>query len=59
MNSINRTAQPPDKDWLEQIEEQLREITTNLEQLGLNALQHERLIALTFLDISQELTQGR
>ncbi len=59
MNSINRTAQPPDKDWLEQIEEQLREITTNLEQLGLNALQRERLIALTFLDISQELTQGR
>jgi hypothetical protein len=59
MNSTNRTAQPPDKDWLEQIEEQLREITTNLEQLGLNALQREHLIALTFLDISQELTQGR
>ena len=55
MNSTNQLKQSPNNPTLEQVEIQLRQITNNLEQLGLDAVQKERLIALTFIDILNEL----
>lgn len=58
MNSTNLTNQSPFNHSLEQVEIQLRQITNSLEQLGLDAVQRERLIALTFIDILNELAQA-
>ncbi|HBL14057.1 MAG TPA: hypothetical protein DD379_22225 [Cyanobacteria bacterium UBA11162] len=55
MNSTNLLNQSPNNPTLEQVEIQLRQITNSLEQLGLDAVQKERLIALTFIDILNEL----
>jgi hypothetical protein len=58
MNSTNLTNQSPNNPSLEQVEIQLRQITNSLEQLGLDAVQRERLIALTFIDILNEMAQA-
>jgi hypothetical protein len=58
MNSINSQGSAPDNDSLSHVEGQLRGITPHLEQLGLDAVQRERIITLTFVDISQELAFG-
>ena len=58
MNLTNRSNQSPNNHSLEQVEIQLRQITNSLEQLGLDAVQRERLIALTFIDILNELAQA-
>lgn len=58
MNSTNLTNQSPNNHSLEQVEIQLRQITNSLEQLGLDAVLIERLIALTFIDILNELAQA-
>ncbi len=58
MNSINSQSQPPDNDSLSQVEAQLRGITPHLEQLGLDAVQRERIMTLTFVDIYRELAFG-
>lgn len=58
MNSTNLTNQSPNNHSLEQVEIQLRQITNSLEQLGLDAVLIERLIALTFIDILNEMAQA-
>lgn len=58
MNSTNLTNQSPFNHSLEQVEIQLRQITNSLEQLGLDTVQRERLIALTFIDILNEMAQA-
>lgn len=58
MNLTNLTNHSPNNHSLEQVEIQLRQITNNLEQLGLDAVLIERLIALTFIDILNEMAQA-
>lgn len=58
MNSINSQGKSPDNDSLLHVEAQLRGITPHLEHLGLDAVQRERIMTLTFVDISQELAFG-
>lgn len=55
MKLTNEIAQTTNDKLFEQVEAQLRAITNNLEQLGLDAVPRERLISLTFIDIWQEL----
>ena len=55
MNPTNLTNQSPFNHSLEQVEIQLRQITNSLEQLGLDTVLIERLIALTFIDILNEM----